>query len=176
MKKLNKIIGISLVSIGLILPISSFTISKLEEQKEEKILVQKIANNEDYFAILDIPKINLKKELYDLKDARNNVNKNILVHESSNFPKKIILASHSGTGEHAYFKNLYKLKENDIIKIYYQNKIYEYIINEIEEQNKTGKLYLKESYYEKLILITCTKNNNKTQIIYYSNLKSITDV
>ena len=48
--------------------------------------------------------------------------------------------------------------------------------HKIEEQNKTGSLYIKENLNERLILITCSKNNSKTQMIYYSNLKSISDI
>lgn len=176
MLKLNKLIGISLIVVSIIVPLSYFTLSQLKDKKEERVLVQKIANKENYFAIIEIPKLNLKKELYHKSDKKNDVNKNILVHESSEFPKKIILASHSGNGSHAYFKNLYKLKVQDTINIYYQNKIYEYQINEIENQSKTGELYLKESNSENLVLITCTKNNNKEQTIYYSKLLRIIDL
>lgn len=174
MKK-YKIIGILLILLGVLIPLISFSNNKIEEKRNEKIITKKIANN-DYFAIIEIPKIKLKKELYEINDKRNNVNKNILVHEYSIFPSNIILASHSGNRSNAYFKNLYKLQVKDIIKIYYQNKIYEYIIESIEEQNKTGKLYLKEDLSERLIIITCTKNNNKTQMVYYSKLKSISDI
>lgn len=174
-KKFSLLISFLLIFIGLIIPLSSFSINKVKEYQEEKILVNKINKNQNYYAIIDIPKIGFKKELYKINDPRNNVNKNILVHKNSIFPSNIILASHSGNSSHAYFKNLFKLKIKDKVKIYYENKIYEYEINEIEEQNKTGKLYLKEDLNERLILITCHKNN-KTQVIYYSNLKSIKDI
>ena len=70
---------------------------------------------------------------------------------------------------------MFKLKKEDIIKIYNQGEVYEYIIEEIEEQNKTGKLYIKNSLDDRLILITCHKNN-KSQVIYYSKLVSIKDI
>ena len=161
--------------LGILIPLSSFSISKIEDIKENKILVQKIKNNEKYYAIIEIPKIKLQKELNEITDKKNDVNKNILVHKNSKFPDNIILASHSGNNKHAYFKNLYKLKINDHIKIYYDNKIYEYTIQKIEEQNKTGKLYLENQLNERLILITCSQNN-KNQVIYYSKLTSISDI
>lgn len=173
MKK-YKIIGIILISLGILIPTIYFSSNKIKEKTNEKLIIEKIAKN-DYFAIIEIPKINLKKELYEIGDQRNNVDKNILVHKNSIFPKNIILASHSGNRKYAYFKNLYKLKVNEPVKIYYNNQIYEYIVEEIEEQNKTGNLYLKEDLNERLILITCSKNN-KTQVIYYCKLKSISDI
>ena len=175
-KKKYKIISLLVILAILLIPIFDSSIKVINKNKEEKLLVQKITNKEEYYAILEIPKINLKKEIYRIDDKRNNVEKNILVHENSIFPKNIILASHSGNKGNAYFKDLYKLKLKDDITIYYQNKVYKYIIEEIEEQNKTGNLYLKEDLNERIILITCTKNNNKTQMIYYGKLKSISDI
>lgn len=174
MKK-YKIIGVLLILLGVLIPLISFSNNKIEEKRNEKTITKKIANN-DYYAIIEIPKIKLKKELYEISDKRNDINKNILVHEHSTFPNNIILAGHSGNRNNACFKNLYKLQVKDIVKIYYQNKVYEYIIENIEEQNKTGKLYIKEDLNERLILITCTKNNNKTQMVYYCKLKSISDI
>ncbi len=175
-KKKYKIISLLAILAILLIPIFNSRIKEFNKEKEEKLLVQKITNKEEYYAILEIPKINLKKEIYSTDDKRNDVEKNILVHENSIFPQNIILASHSGNRSNAYFKDLYKLKLKDYIIVYYQNKVYKYIIEEIEEQNKTGNLYLKEDLNERIILITCTKNNNKTQMIYYGKLKSISDI
>ena len=175
-KKKYKLISLLVLITILLIPIINSSIKEFNNHKEEKLLVQKITNKEEYYAILEIPKISLKKEIYSINDKRNDVEKNILVHENSIFPKNIILASHSGNKGNAYFKDLYKLKLKDNITIYYQNKVYKYVIEEIEEQNKTGNLYLKEDLNERIILITCTKNNNKTQMIYYGKLKSISDI
>lgn len=166
-----------LIILSLLLYFNSFTIEKNIEKKakqqEEIILTEKIVQERDYFAILEIPKIAVKKELYKTNDERNDVNHNVYVHPLSKFPNNnhgnFILAAHSGNGKNAYFKDLYKLEINDEVKIYYQNKVYTYQIEEIEYQRKTGELYIKES---NLILITCTKNNKKTQTIYYAKLKN----
>lgn len=174
-KKKKLLISFLVVFLCTVIFLSSFSINKINAYKEEVSLEKKIKSNKEYYAIIEIDKINLKKELYDINNSKNNVNKNILVHKNSIFPDNIILASHSGNSKNAYFKNLYKLKKDDKVKIYYQDKIYEYIIESIEEQNKTGKLYLKEDANERLILITCHKNN-KSQIIYYSKLKRIRDI
>ena len=60
----------------------------------------------------------------------------------------------------------------DEIKLYYDNYIWIYEIIDIEYQNKTGILYLKEENEDMITLITCTKNNSTTQTIYYGILKN----
>lgn len=178
MMKKSKIIGFLLILFSLSIPLFSFTIEKTKMRVEEKEIEKKISQKEKYFAILEIPKLNLKKELYPKNDSRNQVDISILVHEASVFPNennknsKIILAGHSGNGKNAYFKNLYKLKEQDRVKIYTNGYLYEYEIKEIERQEKTGELYIKEEKGHTLILITCTYQDKKTQTIYYAKLKN----
>ena len=76
-------------------------------------------NNQPLFGILEIPKINLKQPIYPKDDPKNQVDKNITLLEedvTQNVPNPvIILASHSGNGPYAYFKNLTSLKEGDAI-------------------------------------------------------------
>ncbi len=179
MKKINKILGFLFLSCGFLLLFGNFTIKKATEIKETRKIETKVRENNSYFAILEIPKISLKKELFSINDSQNQVDKNILVHSKSIFPSEensyIILAGHSGNGKNAYFKNLYKLKKGHELKLYYQNNIYTYEILAIEEQNKTGTLDLRK-YADALVLITCTKNNSKTQTIYYSKLKNTTKI
>lgn len=168
----NKIIGILIILIGILLPIINTIKENNTETKYIAEVQQKLEEN-NYFAILEIPNINLKRELF-WNSLENDVNKNIWIHEKSTFPdngkSNIILASHSGNGRHAYFKYLYKLKIGDIIKLYYQNKEYEYEIKEIENQKKNGTLYLKQEYKQMITLITCTYQNSNLQTIYYAKL------
>lgn len=127
MVKKNKIFGLLLIIIAVLIFCCGFTTEKINEKMEEVAIDEKISLNKGYFAILEIPKVSLKKEIYEITDAQNDVNKNILVHSNSIFPgnakSTVILAAHSGTGKNAYFKNLYKLKPGDEIYLYYQNKI-----------------------------------------------------
>lgn len=177
----KKIVGIFLITIGISLPIFIFSKNKVSNIIYETKIEKRIATKE-YFAILEIPKIKLKRELYSIEDARNDVELNVLVHKNSIFPtflsnkSNVILAAHSGSGNNAYFKNLYKLDINDKIKLYYNHVIYEYEIKEIEYQNKTGELYLKQEYNDTLTLITCTYNDKNTQTIYYASLKNIINI
>jgi len=142
-------------------------------KKKEKIGVACYLNqeydNSDYIAVLEIPCIDLTRGLTN----DTNVDNNITFVESSNMPNIVggttIIAGHSGSGDNAYFDDLDKLKLNDKIYLYYYSNKYEYVITEIYEIEKTGKLSLKKKNENRLVLITCKKNTNK-QIVIISKL------
>ena len=180
MNKILKISGLLLLFLGIALPFFTFTKYKIEKAYEVKKTEEIIARH-DYYALLEIDKIDLKKELYEIDDSKNNVNRNILLHQKSVLPgdspkSNIILAAHSGNGSEAYFKDLYLLELGDVGKFYYQDKIWIYEIQDIEYQDKTGVLYLKEDFKEMITLITCTKGNKNKQTIYYGALKECQNV
>ena len=86
------------------------------EDEEEIVIEQKETVN--YMAILEIPKINLKRGLFDKNSSNNNVDKNIYILNETTLPDEqinshIILAAHSGTANISYFRNLDKLDIND---------------------------------------------------------------
>jgi len=172
-------IGVFLIIVSIVISLYTFVKFKINQNNYEVAVNNKLLNN-DYYAIIEIPKINLKREIYEIKNINNNVDSNILVHKNSIFPGKaksnVILAAHSGNGKNAYFKNLYKLKTNDTIYLYFNSFKYEYEIQEIEYQNKTGSLYIKEGFDNMITLITCTYNNQNTQTIYYGKLKNIENI
>lgn len=175
LRKIVKLIGFTLVLLGISIPISYKGLDIANVYINDAKIEQELKTN-DYYAILEIPAINLKRELFPINDKNNNVNKNLFVHNLSTFPNNdesnLIIAGHSGNGLNAYFKNLYKLKVGNKILLYYEDNLYTYEVKEIEYQNKTGTLYLKKNYLEMITLITCTKNNKNTQTIYYASLVS----
>lgn len=125
--------------------------------------------------IIEIEKINLKQEFYPQDKEKNNVDKNIQVIETSTMPNiingNLILASHSGNSSIAYFKNLDKIKVNDIVYIYYKEKKYKYIIYDIYEVEKNGYVEIKRRKDKTTItLITCKKGTNK-QLVYIGYLE-----
>lgn len=145
--------------------------NQTEEKKEG--LSGEITN--DYIGYLNIPKINLTKGFLDNRSSENDVEKNILVVEGSNYPDvdkgNFILAGHSGTGWKAFFNELYKLSAGDTAKITYKDKTYTYQITNIYKQPKTGKLAIYRNYDKTtLTLITCTNNDSTTQTIYIAEL------
>ena len=115
--------------------------------------------------VLEIPKINLKKEVYPNNQEKNTVDKGIQVISGSSMPNiqncNFILAAHSGNSNIAYFKSLDKLSYNSEVYVYYQNRKYRYIIGDIYDVLKTGYVEIKRNKNKSAItLITCKKGTN----------------
>lgn len=164
-----------------------------KEEKEEVIesaptevvnepeVVEEVNDNvvtEYYIGYLEIPKIGLYRGFVDMDSVANNVQINLQIIKPSNYPDvdkgNFILAAHSGNGYNAYFKDLYKLSNDDYAYVYYNNKKYIYKITNIYTQAKVGRL----SVYRKkdttsLTLITCTKDDESTQTVYVLDLVSV---
>ena len=147
-----------------------------DHQEEEEEELGEVTN--DYIGYLSIPKINLKKGFLDKRSSENDVEKNILVVEGSNYPDKdkgnLMLAGHSGTGWKAFFNDLYKLNKGDIAVVTYKGKTYTYKIVNIYTQPKVGKIAIYRNYDKTtLTLITCTNHDSTTQTIYIAELQSV---
>lgn len=150
----------------------SFSSEKKKDLKEniEPVQEKQITLTQEFIAVLEIPKINLKKGLYEKTSPNNDVNRNIQILKESDMPGKIngnlLLAGHSGTGRTAYFRNLNSLLFKDEIYVYYQNKKYLYRVIDKYDITKTGKLKIK-NYFGKqtLTLITCHHKTDKQLII-----------
>lgn len=129
----------------------------------------------DYIGLLEISKINLKKGFVNPDSKYNDIKYNVTIINGSTFPDvengNFILAAHSGSGSIAFFKNLYKLKINDKAVVTYKNKKYEYKIVKIYKQPKKGYITVYRNVKKTtLTLITCTKNDSKSQTIYIAEL------
>ena len=182
------IVGISL------LVIKYYNLNEIKKQDEKNIEIffQEIPENSDektdtdevqdniqntttsYVAVLEIPKINLKRGLVDKNSKANNVNRNIYTLKESIFPNEnnishIILASHSGSGNYSYFNKLKNLDMNDQVFLYYKGIKYIYEVVNKYEVEKTGKVNLKLTSSSDITLITCISGTNK-QIVYVGQL------
>ena len=149
----------------------------LTEEKNKKAESESKKIAKEFIGYLEIKKINLKQGLVSKKSYYNDVNYNIQMLESSDYPDKnlgnVILAGHSGTGYLAFFKNLYKLKIDDEAKITYKNYIYTYKIVNIYNVPKTGKVAInRDSHKTCLTLITCTHDSKTEQTVYILELSS----
>ncbi len=126
----------------------------------------------NYIAVLEIPKIHLKKGLFAIGDSRNNVDQNIQILKESHFPNEpngnLILAGHSGIGPSAYFNHLKDLAINDLIYFYYQGVKYTYHLSLSYEMEKTG-YFTVPSEPNTLILITCKMDTQK-QLVFVASL------
>ena len=191
-KKTFEAIGLLLIALSFLIPhyISKKDINK---EKERKLQIEtyldktsqldefdnSISNDQepqyDYIAILEIPDINLKRGLLSLSNKYNSVEYNVQVIEGSQMPDiprtNLVLASHSGTSNVSYFRELEKLKINSEVLVYYQGYKYTYKISEYETIPKTGTISIERDKYQNTItLITCKKDNNDEQIAYIGYL------
>lgn len=122
------------------------------------------------FAFVEIPKLNLKQELFQKEDPRNQVDQNIMLLKESSMPDEensiVLLAAHSGNGPHTYFNQLDILKPNDLIIFYYKQVNYIYQVNTLYEEPKNGKIHITGIPNQKqIILTTCSKTNQNKQLI-----------
>ncbi len=131
----------------------------------------------DYIAMLEIPKINLKRGLVAKDSSANRVSVNVQTLKESNYPDvekgNLILAAHSGNGYNAYFRDLYRLEKKDTVNVYYNDVKYTYEIADIYLQDKIGRLVIyRDKSKTTLTLITCTRNNRTKQSVYIAELVS----
>ena len=136
---------------------------EIKEEKEEQVII-------DYIGVIEIPKINLKKGIVSSNSKYNNVNKSIYTISNSTFPNEeeishIILAGHSGNSYISYFRNLKKLKKDDLIYLYYNNQTYIYSVSKTYEVEKTGSIAVGIYAKDAMTLITCVDNSNKQLVI-----------
>ena len=166
-KNIFKLIGIFIIAC-----ITFINIYNYYNNKKDNIVLENIIQSIDnkvgynyikYKGIIEIPSINLKKGFYNIGDIENNVDLNVEVLYNT-LPNGILaLASHSGNGNNAYFKYLYKVKLNDIVYIYYNEIKYKYKVIKIYEEVRDGNIDI--SYSNKLLLLTTCKGNNQLIVI-----------
>jgi len=157
------------------------------EKKEEKKTDEKQGNNTSkkennntkttmrYIGTIEISKIKLKKGFVSPGSKYNNIEYNVTILKGFDYPNvkngNFILAAHSGTRPIAYFKDLYKLKVGDSVVITYDKKTYTYKIVKIYNQKKQGYVTIYRNMNKTtLTLITCTKNDKKSQTVYIAEL------
>ena len=80
---------------------------------------------------------------------------NIQIIEHSEFPivenSNLILAGHNGSSNVSFFKNLYKVKEDSLIYLYYDGYKYIYKLNHSYDTAKDGKVEIKRNRYKTAI-------------------------
>ena len=151
--------------------------NKKEKTVENTNSKQQTKKNNYYIGYLEIPKVDFKRGFVDINSKDNVVGKNISIISGSKYPDvdkgNFIIAGHSGTGIHSYFKNLYKLKTGDKAYVYYKDVKYTYKIVKIYKQPKNGSVSIYRNYNKTtLTLVTCTKNDKKSQTVYIAELES----
>lgn len=169
-KRITLVISILLIMIGVFINIGVGYKTYLIEKKEIDSIACFIENNDkgniyNYIALLEIPKISLKRGIN--KDSTVDSNISILNYDSV-VDGNIIIAGHSGNCDVCYFNDLDKLDINDIIYFYYDDIKYVYNIINIEIKKKNT--FDIDNGLNKITLITCKKDSNDMQIIITGEL------
>ena len=185
-------ISILFIIVGIILKISNTVINdykKVYDEKNARLIIDSMNDNShasinhvyktniinNYIAVLEIPKIGLRKGLFFPNSKNNNVSKNIAILKPIQMPSEknstFILASHSGTSDVSYFNDLYKLRYKDKVYVYYNNVKYKYMINDYYEEKKTGSIIIKSnSNIKTIVLTTCKPISFNKQLVYIGYL------
>lgn len=131
-----------------------------------------------YVGTLEIPKINLKKGFLNIDSPYNNVDRNVTVIKSSDYPDvtngNFILAAHTGSSSISFFTKLHDLSIGDLAYINYKEKKYTYQLVNIYTQPKVGWINIyRDTSKTTLTLVTCTKNTQETQTIFILELINV---
>ena len=131
-----------------------------------------------YIGYLEVPDVKIKRGFVSPDSKYNSVGYNVMVIGGSKMPNvkngNLILAAHRGNSSVSYFDKLYKLKRRAKATITYEGKTYTYELTNTYEERKDGSLTIKRNAnVNTLTLITCTRNNKKTQTIFIFELGSV---
>lgn len=151
-------------------------ISNYFKVKEEKAIDEKY----NYIAVLEIPSISLSQGLVDINNKYNDINHNVEIMKESSMPDvekgNLILSGHNGNTNMSYFKDLYKINEDDFIYIYYQNKKYIYKYSYNYEVNKTGNInIIRDLNKTTITFITCKNDSSDKQLVFIGYLIDFVD-
>ena len=150
---------------------SKVTVEESETQEEKESVGVKY---NVYDMVIEIPSINLKYGLYDINSRYNSVNYGLQILRESDMPNvtngNLVIAGHSGTSSISYFRYLYRLKNDDLVFIYYKGTKYIYKINNIYEEEKDGSITIHRDNNKTIIaLITC-KSRSNNQYVFIGEL------
>ena len=126
---------------------------------------------EEYFGILEIPKLGLQQPFYEERSAFNNVDKHVYLVPGSTMPweeySNLILAAHSGNSSVSYFRNLDQVAMKDIATLLISGKSYTYQLVSIYTEKKDGTITIhREPKKNNLTLITCDRENKDQQLVF----------
>ena len=140
--------------------------------QEKKLVDSKINNNtiEKELMIIEIPKINIKNKIYTKNSKLNNIDKNVIIMNESDYPDKdngiVIIGAHSGIGKYAYFKDLNKIEFGDEVYLYYENKYYSYKVVNTYLDSKDGFISVSNvNNKNKLFLYTCNPKDKNNYLV-----------
>lgn len=191
LKRKTKLIifGLIIIIIGIIVGIIPLFLKEIKVEKENTKVKEYINNTSnkinispknDMLLVLEIPKINLKRVVYNQDSELNTIKKNIEIMKESSLPNidngNVILEGHNGDSSISYFNKLDKLSKFDLAYIYYQGTKYIYSIDKIYDVEKDGDVeVVRDKDKNTLTLITCKSNTQDKQLVLIFYLKEKED-
>lgn len=117
------------------------------------------------YAELSIPKLNLKESIY-LKDSKyNDVTQEFYLFLAEEESSQMVILSHSRNEKVSYFNHLDDLQIFDEIIVTIKGTRYFFKVMDIYQEEKDGKIIIKNSNEMSLTLVICTKYTNHLQTI-----------
>lgn len=157
---------------------------ELEEIIEPDIIneeptTQVVTDGKDnYIGYLSVPDANIKRGFVSLDSKYNSVKYNVMLIEGSTMPDvekgNLILAAHRGNSSVSFFDKLLNVKIGSYAYVTYNNKVYKYELKNTYDEPKDGMLTIRRNADAScLTLITCNRNDKKTQKIFIYELVSV---
>lgn len=133
---------------------------------------------DNYIGYLEVPDVGIKRGFVSPDSKYNKIGYNVTIVKGSTMPDvdkgNFILAAHRGSSKVSFFENLYKVKVGSYAYVTYNGKKYTYKLVETYEVPKVGKITIsRDGSKTALTLITCTRNNKKTQTVFNYELISV---
>ncbi|MDE6142398.1 MAG: sortase [Bacilli bacterium] len=153
-----------------------------EVEPTTTVVSQNPVSNEDrrdnYIGYLEVPDVKIKRGFVAMDSKYNSVGYNVMLIEGSEMPDvkngNLILAAHRGNSSVSFFDKLYKLNMGAEASVTYNNKKYTYKLKYIYTVPKVGKITIsRNGDINTLTLITCTRDDKKTQTVFVFELESV---
>ena len=147
----------------------------ITEPVQQPVVTPKPVDFSKYYGVIEIPRIELKRGFYNTDSPYNTIEKNVTMVQGSTMPDvdkgNLILMAHSGDAYISFFAYLYVLREGDNVYITYNGVKYHYRIVNIYYVEKNGMVLVTRDLEKTcLTLITCTKDDDKSQTVYIAEL------
>lgn len=145
---------------------------------KNKVEVESYYNNNSSFnyksnMIIDIPSINLKATVKLADNDFKNLDDGLVYYKYNDYKNKIIIFGHSGIGYGTYFNRLDELTFNDNVYLYKDKLKITYVVDKIYDIKSTNIDILYNDEKERLLLITCKKNDKNKRLVVNLSVKSV---
>lgn len=123
--------------------------------------------------VIKVPSINLKSVVKLADNDFKNLDNGLVYYKYNDYKNKIIIFGHSGMGRGTYFNRLDELTINDTVYLYKDKLEITYTVDKIYDIKSTKIEVLNSTEKQKLLLITCKKNDKNKRLVVDLSVKSV---